>query len=461
VYKYGNKNINLQWKHFFTGRFYNMLTAAFDDYRYNISSEKNPVNAFRLGFGIRQYSLRSDFSYAPNNRHVVSFGVNSIYYKLQPGYYEPAGSSSLVKENVLQAEQALESAIYAGDNYTINSKLSVNAGLRFSVFNYLGPHEVYNYVPGLPRDTTTITDTSFYAGNKVIKTWSAPEIRLSMRYALSGNTSVKLSFNTLQQYIHMLSNTVTLAPTDTWKLSDASIRPQRGMQLSAGIYRNFKNNTIEASLELYYKRIHHFLDYKGGAKLLMNEHIETDLVNTRGKAYGAELLVKKNTGRLNGWISYAYSRTFLQLDDPIAGETINKGQYYPASFDRPHNLNFIGNYRFSHRYSMSVNFVYTSGRPITLPIAVFTTGGINALVYSERNQYRIPFYMRGDISFTIEGNHKVKQKTHNSWSFGAYNITARQNAYSVYFIQEAGKIKGYQLSIFGTIIPFVTYNIKF
>lgn len=461
VYRYGNKNINVQWKHFFTGRFYNMLTAAFDDYRYNISSEKNPVNAFRLGFGIRQYSLRSDFSYAPNNRHVASFGISSIYYKLRPGYYEPAGSSSLVKKNVLQPEQALESAIYAGDNYTINSKLSVNAGLRFSVFNYLGPHEVYNYVPGLPRDTTTITDTSFYAGNKVIKTWSAPEIRVSMRYALSGNTSVKLSFNTLQQYIHMLSNTVTVAPTDTWKLSDASIRPQRGLQVSAGIYRNFKNNTIEASLEFYYKRIHHFLDYKGGAKLLMNEHIETDLVNTRGKAYGAELLVKKNTGRLNGWISYAYSRTFLQLDDPVAGETINKGQYYPASFDRPHNVNIIGNYKFSHRYSMSVNFVYTSGRPITLPIAVFTTGGINALVYSERNQYRIPFYMRGDISFTIEGNHKVKQKTHNSWSFGAYNITARQNAYSVYFIQEAGKIKGYQLSIFGTIIPFVTYNIKF
>lgn len=461
VYKYGNKNVNLQWKHFFSGRFYNMLTLAFDDYRYNITSERNPVNAFRLGFNIRQYSFRSDLNYAASNRHAVSFGVNSIFYKLKPGYYEPLGASSLVKRNILQGEQAFESAIYAGDNYSVTSKLSVNAGIRFSVFNYLGPHRVYNYAQGLPRDTATITDTTVYGKNNLITTWSAPEIRVSVRYAFSNNTSVKFSFNTLQQYIHMLSNTITMSPTDTWKLSDAAIRPQKGIQVSAGFYQNFNNNRIETSLEVYYKRINNFPDYKGGAQLVMNDHIETDLVNTRGKAYGAELLIKKNMGRLNGWISYAFSRTYLQLDDPIAGETINKGRFYPASFDRPHNVNFIGNYRFSHRYSMSVNLVYTSGRPITLPVAVFTTGGISALVYSERNQYRVPFYMRGDISFTIEGNHKVTQKTHNSWSFGAYNITARQNPYSVYFVQEAGKIKGYQLSVFGTVIPFVTYNIKF
>lgn len=461
IYKYGNKNINLQWKHFFTGKFYNVLTAAFDDYRYNITSTQNPVNAFKLGFNIRQVSVKSDFSYAPNNRHVINFGLNSIYYKLQPGYYEPAGSSSLVQRNILQTEQALESAVYAGDNYSVTSNLSVNAGIRYSVFNYLGAHDVYNYLPGIPRDTSTITDTTLFEKNKIIKTWSAPEIRVSLRYAFSNNTSVKISFNTLQQYIHMLSNTVTVSPTDIWKLSDAHIKPQKGMQVSAGIYQNFKNNTIETSLEFYYKRINNFLDYKGGAKLLMNNHIETDLVNTRGKAYGAELLIKKNAGRLNGWISYAYARTFLQLDDPLAGQTINKGEYYPASFDRPHNVNLICNYKFSHRYSMSFNFVYTSGRPITLPIAVFTTGGINALVYSERNEYRVPCYIRADISFTVEGNHKVKQRTHNSWSFGAYNITARRNPYSVYFTQENGKIKGYQLSIFGTIIPFVTYNIKF
>ncbi|HUP12409.1 MAG TPA: hypothetical protein VM187_09365, partial [Niastella sp.] len=197
------------------------------------------------------------------------------------------------------------------------------------------------------------------------------------------------------------------------------------------------------------------------ATLLLNHHIETDVINTKGKAYGIELLVKKTTGKTNGWVSYTYSRTLLQMDDPIAGETINKGAYYPANFDKPHAVNFIGNYRFSHRLSLSLNVIYSTGRPITLPLAVFNLGGAPRLYYSERNQYRIPDYFRTDLSLNLQGNHKVKQLAHNSWSLGVYNATARQNAYSIYFLQESGVINGYKLSIFGTIIPFVTYNFKF
>jgi hypothetical protein len=193
----------------------------------------------------------------------------------------------------------------------------------------------------------------------------------------------------------------------------------------------------------------------------MNHNVETDVINTRGKAYGAELLLKKTAGKANGWISYTYSRTLLQMDDSLAGETINKGQYYPANFDKPHNLNFIGNYRFSHRFSLSLNLVYNTGRPITLPLAVFDLGGAQRLYYSERNAYRIPDYFRADLSVNLEGNHKIKQLTHNSWSFGVYNLTGRQNAYSVYFVQQGGAIKGYKLSIFGAPIPFITYNFRF
>jgi hypothetical protein len=289
----------------------------------------------------------------------------------------------------------------------------------------------------------------------------APEIRVSFRYALSDNSSVKLSFNTLQQYIHMLSNTTAISPTDIWKLSDPNIKPQQGRQLSLGYYQNFKSNTIETSLEAYYKQTNHFLDYKSGANLVLNKHIETEVINTRGKAYGIELLIKKLSGKLNGWVSYAYSRTLLKADDPIAGELVNKGNYYPANFDKPHSLNLIGNYRFSHRLSVSANFVYSTGRPITLPLAVFNVGGAPSLYYSERNEYRIPDYVRADLSVTLEGNHKVRQKIHNSWSAGVYNLTGRENAYSVYFTQESGKIKGYQFSIFGSMIPFITYNFKF
>jgi len=461
TYKYGNKNANLKWKHIFNNKSYAVFTAGLDRYQYGISSTGNKVNAFKLGFDINQDYFRADFSYSPNYRHIISYGFNTIYYKLHPGSFTPADQQSLVAPNVLQAEQALESALYLGDQYSITSRLSVNAGLRYVMFNYFGPHDVNNYVEGLPRDTATIVSTSSYTSGKIIKTYHAPEIRIAFRYALSDSTSIKLSFNTLQQYIHSLSNTVNVSPTDIWKLSDPQIKPQQGNQVALGLYKNFKGNTIETSIEVYYKQTRNFLDYKSGAKLLLNGHIETDVLNTRGKAYGVELLIKKTSGKINGWLSYAFSRTFLQVDDPLAGQTINKGNYYPASFDKPHNVNFIGNYRFSHRYSISLNVIYSTGRPITLPIGIFNLGGSNSLLYSDRNQYRVPDYFRTDLSVNIDGNHKVKQRFHNSWSFGAYNLTGRQNAYSVYFVQENGKIKGYQLSIFGTAIPFITYNIKF
>ena len=166
-------------------------------------------------------------------------------------------------------------------------------------------------------------------------------------------------------------------------------------------------------------------------------------------------------GKLNGWFSYTYSRIFLRTDDPLAGENINQGDYYPASYDKPHNINLIGNYRFSHRYSISLNVVYSTGRPITIPEGIYNYAGSQRLYYSQRNEYRIPDYFRTDISVNIDGNHKVKQKIHNSWSLGIYNLTFRQNAYSIFFVNENGIVKGYKLSIFGTAIPFITYNFKF
>ncbi len=461
TYKYSNKNANIKWKHIFNNQSYSVITAGVDHYQYSVSSTQNPVNGFNLGFNINQTYFRADLSYSPGNKHIISYGLNTIYYKLNPGSFEPVGSQSLVVKNVVPGEQALESAIYLGDQYAVTSKLTINAGVRYSMYNYLGPHDVYNYIPGLPRDVSTILDTVSYPHGKIIKTYQAPEIRLSARYSLTDDASIKLSFNTMQQYIHLLSNTVSISPTDIWKLSDPNIKPQQGNQLSLGFYKNFKSNTIETSVEVYYKQMKDYLDYKSGANLVLNSHIETDVFTTKGKAYGIEFLIKKTAGKMNGWLSYTFSRTFLKEADPLAGEIINKGNYYPASFDKPHNLNFIGNYRFSHRYSVSVNVVYSTGRPITLPIAVFNTGGSPTLYYSDRNQYRIPDYFRTDVSVNLDGNHKVKKASHNSWSFGVYNLTGRQNAYSVYFVQQNGQIKGYQLSIFGTAIPFVTYNIKF
>jgi hypothetical protein len=461
TYAYSNKNANIKWKHNFSNTSYAVFTAGIDHYQYSVSSTKVPVNAYKLNFDINQIYFRADFNYSPNNKHNISYGLNSVYYQLHPGTISPDGPKSLVQLNSVQKEQALETALYLGDQWSISQNFSINAGLRYTVYNYLGPSSVYQYVPGQPRESFTIIDTVNYPKGKIIKTYALPEVRFSARYSLTNSTSIKFSFNTMAQYIHVISNTTNISPTDIWKLSDPNIKPQQGQQISLGLYKNFRQNSIETSVEVYYKQMQDYLDYKSGASLLLNHHIETDVFETKGQAYGIEFLLKKNTGKINGWISYTYSRTFLKQDDPLAGQLVNNGDKYPASFDKPNMVNFIGNYRFSHRYSLSLNVIYSTGRPITLPLAVVHAGGASALYYSDRNQYRIPDYFRTDISVNMEGNHRANKKTHNFWSAGVYNVTGRQNAYSVYFVQENGKVKGYQLSIFGAPIPFITYTIKF
>jgi len=259
----------------------------------------------------------------------------------------------------------------------------------------------------------------------------------------------------------MLSNTTTMSPTDVWKLSDGNVRPQRGDQLALGYYHNFKQSIIETSVEVYYKKLHDVVDYKSGALLLLNPHIETDIVNARGKAYGAEFLIRKTRGKLNGWLSYTYSRTLVQVKGASQDETINGGRYYPSNFDKPHDVSLVGNYRFNKRFSTSLNFTYNTGRPITLPLAKYTYGSATRVYYSDRNAYRVPDYYRVDLGLNIEGNHKIRKLAHSSWTVGVYNLTGRQNPYSIYFKSVGGTIKGYKLSIFGQPIPTVTYNFKF
>jgi len=461
TYGYGNRNLGLKWKHIFNNKLFSLISTGYDRYQYSIWSQENPVNAYKLGFDINQLYFRTHFNYFLSSSHTLEFGVSTLRYKLHPGEYTPRGKQSLVLGDTLQAEQALESGAYLSDRYTINSSISVEAGVRYSLYNYLGPSSVNTYAPGQPITVDNQTGTQQYASGKFIKTYGGPEYRLSSRFVLTDNFSIKAGYNTQRQYIHMLSNTTAMAPTDIWKLSDPNIRPQYGDQVSLGLYRNFKNNTIETSLEVYYKRIKDYLDYKSGAVLVMNHHIETDVLETRGKAYGVELLIKKLTGKLNGWFSYTYSRILLRQDDPNAGPLVNDGKFYPANYDKPHDATLVSNYRITHRVSWSFNATYSTGRPITLPIGVFQYAGSLRTLYADRNGYRIPDYFRADLSLNVLGNHKVNQKFHNSWTFGVYNLTGRKNPYSVYYVSENGAVNGYKLSIFGSAIPFINYNIAF
>ncbi|PRY53814.1 TonB-dependent receptor-like protein [Arcticibacter pallidicorallinus] len=461
VYSYSNRNLSLKWKHIFHNKFNMSLTAGIDNYEYQVESHENPINAYDMGFDINQSNFKADFTYYLSNKHTLDFGGSSILYKTHPGKFVPWGTESLVRPDILQSEQALESAVYLGDRFEITPALSLNMGLRFSLYHYLGPQSTYAYPEGLPKNDFNVTDSLVFNRGDVIKKYGGPEYRISARYAITGDMSVKLAFNTLRQYIHMLSNTTAIAPTDIWKLSDLHIKPQSGRQASFGLYKNFKSNTIETSAEVYYKWLDNYLDYRSGATLIMNHHLEQDVINTQGKAYGAEFQIKKTAGKLNGWISYTYSRTMLKMDDPTSIQLINGGKYYPANHDKPHDFTMVGNFKASHRFSVSANVTYSTGRPITLPVGRFYYGGAERMLYSDRNQYRIPDYFRTDLSMNIEGNHKVHQWIHSSWTIGVYNVTGRHNPYSTYFTTENGWVKGYKLSIFATPVPFINYNLRF
>lgn len=459
LYTYNNINGAINWKHTFTKKLFSEFSTSFSEYKYNVSTNDNPTYAGDLSYKIDQLNGKGDFSYFLNDKHTLNFGVNVIRYDLEPGTRLPFGPTSIVTPDVIAAEQGYESALYLSDKFEVSNKLSLSVGLRYSMFNYVGPHDVYSYQDG-DMNVGSISDTTSY-GKGVINTYQGPEYRLSARYMMSSESSVKFSLQRMRQYIHMLSNTTAISPTDIWKLSDPNIKPQIGDQVSLGYYKNLKANTIELSVEGYYKIMQNFLDYKGGAVLVMNHHIETDLLSAKGRAYGIELMAKKVTGKLNGWISYTYSRSLLKTSSELLSETVNGGREYPSNFDKPHSINVISNYRFSRRFSASLNYTYSTGRPITIPVQKYALDGSLRLFYTERNQYRIPDYYRLDFALNFEGNHKIKKLAHSSWSLSVYNLTGRRNAYSVFFKSEDGEIKGYQLSIFGSPIPTITYNFKF
>ncbi|MCF0053065.1 TonB-dependent receptor [Dyadobacter chenwenxiniae] len=461
LYTYQNQLASLKWKHTFNNRLYSVFTAAHTKYQYAMGAAGLPLNSFDLKFDINQSNFKADLSYVLHPKHTLDFGLSTIYYKLHPGSFQPKGPESLIIPDELEPEQGTESAIYIEDKFEVNPRLSITAGLRYSYYQYLGPRSVNTYVPGLPIEYIYQNGVKEYGSGKKIKSYGGPEYRASIRYSVFDNLSLKVSYNTLRQYIHLLTNTMTVSPTDIWKLSDNYVKPQIGDQISVGLYRNFRGNKIEVSLEGYYKNIQNFLDYKGGDSLIMNHNIEAAVLNTKAKAYGIEFMIKKMTGKLNGWLGYTYARTLLRAIDRESPDAPNDGNFYPSNYDKPHDFTLISNYRFSHRLSFSFNFTYSTGRPYTPPIGKYMIDGAQRVYYADRNQFRIPDYYRTDVSLNIEGNHRIKKLAHSSWTLAVYNVLGRKNPTSVYFQTVGGKVNGYQLSIFGQPIPTITYNFRF
>jgi hypothetical protein len=458
VYSYGNTIFSLKWRHFFNSRFFSVFSLNNSNYKYEVSAQGSANEGFTLSHRINSSGLKADFNWY-QGRNEVNYGFDLTRYAVMPGSYLPNGDSSLVLAKTIEKERALEGALYFEDKFILTDYLSVNAGLRFSSFFAIGPSTVLKYDPESSKRNSAIIDTAHF--NSIYKGYAGPEFRISLNLKTSPRSSFKLNYNRTRQYIHLLSNTTSISPTDTWKLSDYYLKPQVGDQYAAGFYQMLYRNSIEASAEIYFKTIKNMVDFKRGTNLIMAENIEQDLVNVKGKAYGIELMVRKTEGRVRWSIGYTYSRTFIRSIGKFSDEIINRGEWFPANFDKPHDLTATFNYLFSRRFSFSANYTYSTGRPITYPIASYHLGNLLLTHYSDRNEYRIPDYMRLDVSLKISGNLKSRKIAHPHWIFSVYNLLGRQNVYSVYFRNENNQIKGYKLSIFGKAIPSLSFNFDF
>ncbi|MEO8234708.1 MAG: TonB-dependent receptor, partial [Flavobacterium sp.] len=462
LYKYSNRLISLKWKHNFNDRNKGELNITNSEYKFNIDYDSNDLNAFDFGFKINESQAIFKFTYLPNSgKHKFTYGISSKLYNITPGDFNAKDPNSLLLPINIDKEKGLESAGFISDNYKLTKKLLLDLGVRYSVFMALGKSTQKIYEEGLPLNEATVIEEKQFGNNQIINTSSGFEPRLALRYMFNDDFSIKAGYDKTFQYIHLLSSNTTQSPTDTWKLSNLNVKPQSGQQFSLGLFKNIEYEDLELSIEGYYKKSKNILDYKVAANLLLNENLETELLQGEGKSYGIEFLVKKTEGRLNGWLGYTYSRAFIKLDSQFNEEKVNNGQYFATNFDKPHDFSAVLNYKFTQRYSFSANFIYQTGRPITYPIGKYTFGNAEYTLYSDRNKFRIPDYYRLDIGINIEGNHKIKKLAHNFWNISVYNLLGRNNPYSVYFVTKDGKVKAYKTSIFGIPVPTITYNFKF
>jgi len=460
-YGYSNAGGSINLRHRFGSRISGDYALVFGQYAFSTVNEEQETSAYSHDYRIDHYELRADQTWLSLGKHKVTFGANGIYYDLNRGLVEPYGENSLRFPVDLGMERGVELAGYLADEISLSQKLTIHLGFRYSYFMNLGPASTLVYYEGAGRSPGNVKDTLDFSSGQIVKQYSGPEPRISINYLLGQNSSVKISYNRIQQYILMMSNTIAISPTDQWKLCDNHITPPHVDQISLGYYKDLPEVGVNASVEVYYKKLANVVDYKDGASFINSPHTETQVVQGAQDAYGLELMIRKNSGKLNGWLAYSYSRSMMLFNSSIPGENINNGLSYPSNYDRPHNLGLVSNYKVSRRLSFSATMEYITGRPITYPISIYYQRGSEYLDYSDRNKYRIPDYFRVDLSINLEGNLKKRKLAHSFWMLSVYNLTGRNNAYSIYFRNESGSINGYKLSIFAKPVFTLSWNFKF
>jgi hypothetical protein len=460
-YNYANNGGSVSWKHLFSSSLTSDFSAVFSQYWFSHNDKKNVSEAYTHKYVLNHSEFKADFNYLTAANHKIQFGAGTIFYDLDRGDILPYGEESTRITVKLGKEKGIESAVYVSDDFPVSPKLAVQGGLRYSFYGLLGPFEINEYNPGKTKNPENMTGTRFFDRNKFVKTYSGPEFRVAMNYKLGSEKSLKASYNRIRQYIFMLSNTMAISPDDQWKLSDYYLKPPVCDQISLGYYHDISEKGLSSSIEIYQKWVNDIVEYKDGISFISGERTEMQLLQGTQNSYGVELMIKKNTGKLTGWLSYCYSKSSILVNSNIPEDRISSGKRYPSNYDRPNSLNLVTNMRYSRRFSFSANLVYSTGRPITYPVAVYKYENKYLLYYSGRNQYRVPDYFRMDCSINMEGNLLAKKSVHSSWMLNVYNLTGRKNAYSVYFESKEGRIQGYKLSVFAQPIITLSWNFKF
>jgi len=470
LYNYGNIIASANWKVNISKSLISNLNLAYSKYDFKLDQDDDYIaeDDYRLKTGLEYGSMKYIMSWLPNERHRINTGIQTIGYNIFPGEIVPVGNPTNVTPEKVANEHAVELGAFIDDDFDLSPSTALNVGLRYARFMNMGPATVLNYDPNQTINSGSVIDSTVFGAWETAKMYHGIEPRVSLKLDLHSGGSIRLSYQRIHQFMNQVSNTSVISPADFWKSSDAHIQPLISDQFAVGMFKTPKKGLFETSVEVYYKKLQNLLEYKNGAVLVMNHHVEADIINANGYSYGLELYVKKNLGRLNGWISYTYSRTMRQTDNEFDDDVINARKYYPSVYDKPHDLSAILNYQISRRWRFSGNFVLSSGRPITLPEQKYTFDGRQVVYYSDRNKYRMPPYHRMDVSITLDENLRKKRMWKGSWTFSVYNLYGRKNPYSVFYrkdpsIQQESKSQYaiYKLSVIGVPVPSITYNFKF
>jgi hypothetical protein len=466
---YGNTVFNLRWNHLFSDKLFSNTSLIYSDYYYGLTLD---FVGFNWDSGIKNYNFKYDLKHYLSDQTKLFYGANAIYYDFNPGKIVPSNATSGINPDQLDKKYAFEPAIYFDVEQQLSDKLSINYGVRYSLFYRLGQQKINTYANNQAvvfnseqqiYEKATPTGSVYYGSNETIAKFNNLEPRIAIAYLLNDNQSIKVSYNRMSQYLHLISNTQSPTPLDVWAPSDNFLKPQILDQMAVGYFAELKDGKYSLEIESFYKKIKNRLDYIDGADLIANNAIEQVVLNGNARAYGLEVLIRKNEGKFNGWLSYTVSRSEQQTPGRTSLESgINNGAWYKTGWDKLHNLSVTGMYKWNEKWSFSGIFTLQSGQPVTYPNGQYQYQGITIPTYGLRNENRLPTYHRLDISASLLPNKNKNRNWQGEWVFGIYNVYSRKNAASISFRQnqDSGNNEAVRLSIFG-MVPSVTYNFKF